>query len=88
VRWPRGWRLFLSAVEAAPMSKEMEYFLSASHWFDALTPPREQHFAQLAEMIQRLLFKNTKQKVALGTGQNLAAVSPTTKLPGLGALRL
>src|SRR5687768_8307448 len=36
-------------LEDVALSKNMEYFISASHWLDAMTPPMEQHVAALAE---------------------------------------
>ena len=51
-------------IEAAPMSKDMEYFLSSSHWFDALTPPLEKHLTQFTEMVRLILFKKAQAKDA------------------------
>lgn len=34
---------------------DLEYFLSSSHWMDAITAPMETHFARLAETIKLLL---------------------------------
>jgi formylglycine-generating enzyme required for sulfatase activity len=36
-------------------SNDLEYFLSSSHWMDAMTQPMEQHFARLAEKVKLLL---------------------------------
>lgn len=42
-------------IEAAEPSKNMEYFLSTSHWMDAMTEPLERHIEQLAESVRRIL---------------------------------
>ena len=63
-------------IEAAPMSKDMEYFLSSSHWFDALTPPLEKHLAQFAEMVRLILFKNAKAKTISPSTDRVSAASP------------
>ena len=34
---------------------DLEYFLSSAHWMDAITPPLERHFDQLAAQLQALL---------------------------------
>ncbi len=42
-------------IEDVPLSKSMEFFLSAPHWLDALTPPLEKHLQHLAETVKLLL---------------------------------
>ena len=42
-------------VEDVAPSKSMEYFISGTHWLDALTPPLEQHLQHLARTVQLLL---------------------------------
>jgi hypothetical protein len=42
-------------IEEVLPSKSLEYFLSTTHWLDALTPPLEQHLDRLAENIRLLL---------------------------------
>jgi hypothetical protein len=49
-------------IEDAPISKELEYFLSASHWLDAVTPPLEKHMAELAETCRLLLLRTPQEK--------------------------
>src|SRR3954471_1433095 len=46
-------------IEAVPPSKNMEYFLSASHWMDAMTLPMERHLEALARVIKALLKANS-----------------------------
>jgi hypothetical protein len=50
-------RLFLIPfrIEDAPVSKELEFFVSTPHWLDALTPPLERHIDALADSLQQLL---------------------------------
>ncbi len=42
-------------IEDVAPSKSMEYFISRTHWLDALTPPLEKHLQQLADTVQLLL---------------------------------
>ena len=42
-------------IEDAPMSQEMEFYISSQHWLDALTPPLERHLARLRESVSALL---------------------------------
>lgn len=41
-------------IENAPL-KGLEFFFSTSHWFDASTPPLEQHLSRLIETIKHAL---------------------------------
>ena len=45
-------------IEDVPPSKSLEYFLSAPHWLDALTPPLEKHLRFLAETVSLLLSRH------------------------------
>lgn len=42
-------------IEDILPAKELEFFLSAEHWLDAINPPMEQHLQILAESVHRLL---------------------------------
>jgi hypothetical protein len=42
-------------IEDVPPNRALEYFISAPHWLDALTPPLEQHLKHLASTIRMLL---------------------------------
>lgn len=42
-------------IEDVKPTHAMEYFISASHWLDALTPPLERHLPKLANTVERLL---------------------------------
>jgi len=42
-------------VEAVDPSKSLEFFISGTHWLDALTPPIELHIATLVEVTKRIL---------------------------------
>jgi tetratricopeptide (TPR) repeat protein len=42
-------------IEDVAMNKSFEYFLSTSHWLDALTPPVEKHLARLTDSVRALL---------------------------------
>lgn len=51
-------------VEDVDPNKSLEYYISAPHWLDALTPPLEQHIEQLNSTIKLLL---SKQEAATGS---------------------
>lgn len=51
----KGLPLLPFRLEAVPPSKNMEYFLSTSHWMDAMTRPLEEHLGELAESVKSLL---------------------------------
>ena len=42
-------------IEDVTPSTDLEFYLSATHWLDALTPPIEEHIQKLVETIQFLL---------------------------------
>ncbi|MGD0355565.1 MAG: TIR domain-containing protein [Dehalococcoidia bacterium] len=42
-------------IEDVIPSKSMEYFVSSSHWLDAMTPPLEKHLERLGETVQLFL---------------------------------
>src|SRR5262249_29454719 len=51
----RGVVIIPFRIENTPMSKEMEYYISAAHWLDAIDGPLEQNVERLSETIKRLL---------------------------------
>jgi hypothetical protein len=59
-------------IENVVPSKAMEYFVSSSHWLDALTPPLEMHLQRLADTVQVLLS---------GGNTSLADTAPTSYIP-------
>jgi hypothetical protein len=51
-------------IENVLPSKSLEYFLSAPHWLDALSPPLELHLQELTSTVEKLLGKtNTTEPV-------------------------
>src|SRR5438067_13679162 len=51
----RGLPIIPLRIEAVQPSKSLEYFISAPHWLDALTPPLAKHLQVLGETVQLLL---------------------------------
>lgn len=47
-------------IENVLPSKAMEYYLSAPHWLDAVTPPLEKHLKKLADTVEALLVEIEK----------------------------
>jgi hypothetical protein len=68
----RGLTVVPLRIENTPPSKTMEYFISAPHWLDALTPPLDQHVERLAAGLKVLLARGPRT----GTGEG-----PTPPLP-------
>lgn len=62
-------------VQDARPTDDLEYFLSTSHWMDAMTPPFEQHLFHLAEKIKVLL--NLAPRAPVVRGADLERPPPT-----------
>jgi TPR repeat protein len=56
---------------------DLEYFLSSSHWMDAITPPVERHFDRLAEQLRVML--NVSDKSDFTTAKKPLADSPPAR---------
>lgn len=50
----RGLPIIPFRIEDVMPAGSMEYFMSVPHWFDALSPPVEDHIARLADVIEQL----------------------------------
>jgi hypothetical protein len=88
-------------LEDVPLTKFMQFYIGNRHWLDALTPPRERYFQQLAETVQVLLARIGDQDqvaVEAGAAAAKAAAQPTMengsqtpaparKAPELGMVR-
>lgn len=78
-------------LEEVPPSKSMEYFISASHWLDAMTRPLERHLTTLADTIKALLRDRERggnRPAAAAPREAIAPTAPaptTTALPEAGA---
>jgi hypothetical protein len=48
-------------IEDVPPARALEYYISSSHWLDALTPPLDEHLKQLASTIRILLDRASGQ---------------------------
>ncbi len=42
-------------IQEVSLSPAMQYYVSTTHWLDAVTPPIEHHFSELAETVRILL---------------------------------
>jgi hypothetical protein len=51
----RGIPVLPLRIEDVPLSKALEYYISSSHWLDALTEPLEEHLDDLVEAIRQLV---------------------------------
>ncbi len=67
-------------IEDVFPSGSMEYYLSTSHWFDALTPPMERHLEHLADVTQALL-SGTHTTETLPHGSLVNSLRPQNAAP-------
>lgn len=56
----RGIPIVPFRIEDTKPSSDLEYFLSATHWLDALTPPVERHIQHLTTTVNRILGRNAE----------------------------
>ncbi len=74
-------------VEDVDPNKSLEYFISAPHWLDALTPPLEKHLGQLLSTIKLLLSRQAARSDA-PSGEDAAtatvAARSGTERSGMG----
>lgn len=64
-------------IENVIPTKAMEYFVSSSHWLDALTPPFENHLKKLADTVETLLANGSHPVVDESPdGEKPAAAEP------------
>jgi hypothetical protein len=68
----KGLWLIPIRIEDVVPRKSLEYFISSSHWLDAITPPMEQHLDRLAEAVRNSLASLDKPP----TPQSRSQVSP------------
>ncbi len=65
-------------IEDVPLSPAMEYFISAPHWLDALTPPLEAHLERLADTVEALFAVGAGEGAG---GQEAPAPPPPSPAP-------
>ena len=61
----KGLWLIPIRIEDVVPRKSLEYFISSSHWLDAITPPMEQHLDRLAEAVRTSLASVDKPSTPL-----------------------
>lgn len=66
-------------IEDVPLAKDMELYISATHWLDALTPPMQNHLEHLADTVQLLLGRIKKEEETIATEQK-SKISPRKKI--------
>jgi tetratricopeptide (TPR) repeat protein len=77
----RGIPVIPLRLEEVPMSKSLEYFLSTSHWLDALTPPLEKHLQHLTESVRVLLKRVDGEIKGPGVTERAGSTSPRPTTP-------
>ena len=65
----KGLWLIPIRIEDVVPRKSLEYFISSSHWLDAITPPMEQHLERLAEAVRNSLASLDKPPTPPAPGQ-------------------
>ena len=69
-------------IEDVPPSASMEYFISSTHWLDALTPPLQRHLQKLADTVKLLLARTDRTATVteeLGARLSVPAVEAPTE---------
>jgi hypothetical protein len=66
-------------IANVPLSKSLEYFLSAQHWLDAFPPPREPHYARLCAYLKNHL---SKPELSRAPTPEIAGTQPAPILAG------
>ncbi|MBI5679905.1 MAG: TIR domain-containing protein [Methanobacterium sp.] len=62
----RGIPIIPFRIEDVEPSGSMEYFISAEHWLDAVTPPLENHIQKLIETITKILTLDERYMERIG----------------------
>ena len=65
-------------IEDVPPCASMEYYISSTHWLDALTPPLERHLEQLTETVQ-LLIARAERAAPVGQEPEAPVSAPTAE---------
>ncbi|MCK6444755.1 MAG: toll/interleukin-1 receptor domain-containing protein [Planctomycetes bacterium] len=68
-------------IEAVDVSRSLELYVGARHWLDAYTLPLEQHAAQLADALERILAKPRISNAAASENSESAAPANRQKRP-------
>lgn len=69
-------------IEDVPLSKSLEYFISAPHWINALTSPIEIHFEYLANSLETLLKKSPN------SAMKVKEISDKSTNPSIGTIHI
>src|SRR5206468_12562441 len=68
-------------IEDVKPSRAMEFFLSASHWLDAFSPPIERHIATLSTQLHALLQRSPPTEGAATTFSSAPVQAASTLNP-------
>jgi len=71
-------------IEDVRPSGDMAYYMSNSHWLDALTPPLAAHLKTLCQTVQGILSTKTQDAAASSTSTNLGT-SDVVRVPSSDA---
>jgi TIR domain len=63
-------------IEDVKPSKAMEFFLSASHWLDAFSPPIERHIVALSDQLETLLQRKPGAQRTARSSSTISSASP------------
>jgi hypothetical protein len=69
-------RIVTFRVEDVVLNPSLEYFLSAEHWLDAVTPPVQAHLPELLRAVQTLRGLSRQSTKPVGSAQSTGAVAP------------
>lgn len=60
-------------IEDVQPTRDMEYFLSSTHWLDAMSPEMDAHLQELSKTVANILDKATDEKVVAKASKKAAA---------------
>lgn len=69
-------RIVTFRVEDVVLNPSLEYFLSAEHWLDAVTPPVQAHLPELLRAVQTLRGLSRQPTKPVGSAPGAGAVAP------------
>ena len=75
-------------IEDVTPSKDMEYFLSSTHWLDAMSPEMDAHLQELTKTVNLILDKETDHKATAKASRNAARSIPKAAVSGQKASKL
>lgn len=75
-------------LDNAPLSKQLEFYLSTPHWLEASSQPLEKHLAELVLTTQKLLAKRRRRAAKKGKAAAILGILSLIFIGALGPIAL